>query len=224
MSNGSDRASQDDSRMERTSITQGSGQSSSASGLGNILYIITFQQCGCSITTSTFHWGLWLADHNNPTVGTLYHSSYISNQTVNSSIANIDHASSGNYRSGCIRMTGYRPSSSQIVRGVHPVARGVPDEEIDDAGQEADSQYSYNFSSNNCQNWVIRVLARLRDRGFITAQEYTRASTMPAPSHFANWNQAAESTKFWGWCLIVSEEMGAVIPCVLIGPDCHSFR
>jgi hypothetical protein len=163
----------------------------SADSIGRTLHVIIYKQCGCCPVTvnTTNHWALWLAEADNPSEGTLYHSvSFFTNhETADARAARTGRISRPTCAGGYLKRLGYRPSRSTAIRGTHMVATGVFDRDVHEAGRKMDEEHPYHIATNNCQNWVIGVLQKLRNDRKITVEQYNLTAQRITPSLLANW-------------------------------------
>jgi hypothetical protein len=169
----------------------------SADSIGRALHVIIYKQCGCCPVpvNTTNHWALWLAEADNPSEGTLYHSvSFFTNhETADARAARTGRISRPTCAGGYLKRLGYRPSRSTAIRGTHMVATGVFDRDVHEAGRKMDEEHPYNIATNNCQNWVIGVLQKLRDDRKITVEQYNLTVQRVAPSLLANWGAVSSA-------------------------------
>jgi hypothetical protein len=125
--------------------------------ISGMLFVTRFSQCGCEFTNATEHWGLFLQPWDRDT-GFLFHVQYSSNDTISTLMSSTIQYFGGQYPIGVQIVPGYRPGRSAALRGWSPVSRNIRSTDIIVAGQRVDEADPYNISSNNCQNWVIKVL------------------------------------------------------------------
>ena len=151
------------------------------------LFIAAFEQCHCSVTTTTYHWALFLSDGRADGLGTLYHSRVISHHSLSAGIVSIASIAGPSWPTGFIVKSETDPTSSGTLRHLVFVAEEVPDSDIRQIGQDVFEQYPFNVGNNNCQNWVTRVLRRLRAQGYITQAQYDSTHQRTPHSYLANW-------------------------------------
>ena len=156
------------------------------------LCIIAYEKSNASSAITTFnHWALFLTDPEDPSEGILFDSSPAKRLWIQHPLTAAMPCCGCEYQSAYRRIMRYRPADhDKVLWQRDPIAGRVPPFEIERAGTEIDVKDPYCLTSNNCQNWVIKVLEKLVERRYISPEAYNstaKSIQKETPAQCARW-------------------------------------
>lgn len=151
------------------------------------LYIIQFEQCGVNCN-HTRHWAFFLAKSaQQHLVGDLLHVVYSIDRIASELVGVSSQLSGSTYECGYVRRPDHMLSKSTVLISGAFVSETVRLNILETTCRDMDRQHPYNISGNNCQNFVIRVLKALVEKGVITEQQYQGIAERVGDTVFTDW-------------------------------------